>query len=331
MGAENDSAPAASVRVSVAIPTCVGTTTPSSQRPSLRPVHPHVRGDNDRAEGLGCVQLGPSPRAWGQRLAALDAGDDARSIPTCVGTTPLNIAGMPQIPVHPHVRGDNGSASRKCSGIRGPSPRAWGQLRRDDAPEDVHRSIPTCVGTTHEHRVRREQDTVHPHVRGDNVILINYSSNPLGPSPRAWGQRSCRRHPAFTSRSIPTCVGTTSSIFLSTRRMTVHPHVRGDNRKRIGAASQKLGPSPRAWGQPLHALRGLRSARSIPTCVGTTLTREQGPSPAPVHPHVRGDNARIRGDGGSLSGPSPRAWGQQSHPVVPAYDFRSIPTCVGTT
>ncbi len=53
-----------------------------------RPVHPHVRGDDDHDAGAGVR--------------------DVRFTPTCVGTTNGLTLVRAQPPVHPHVRGDDG-------------------------------------------------------------------------------------------------------------------------------------------------------------------------------------------------------------------------------
>ena len=47
------------------IPTCVGNPNRQPARQKCVPVHPHVRGEPDRAEGYGMSYDGSSPRAWG--------------------------------------------------------------------------------------------------------------------------------------------------------------------------------------------------------------------------------------------------------------------------
>jgi len=72
-----------------------------------------------------------------------------------------------------------------------------------------------------------------------------------------------------------------------------------------------IGPSPRAWGQPVATMFGLQLLRSIPTGVGTTFE-------CSTH--------SLR-----WSGPSPRAWGQLVISARQEKVGRSIPTGVGTT
>ena len=90
-------------------------------------VHPHVRGD------------------YGAEASRYHPGE--RSIPTCVGTTPILALISGNFSVHPHVRGDYAGAEDQG----GPRPR----------------SIPTCVGTTEAASNPIIALTVHPHVRGD--------------------------------------------------------------------------------------------------------------------------------------------------------------------
>ena len=116
----------------------------------------------------------------------------------------------------------------------------------------LRRFIPTCVGTTQSEDINRplaggssprawglrsrrylarRTTTVHPHVRGDYDVSIL-------PQP-------------LLSRFIPTCVGTTSCVFVDQCAGAVHPHVRVD----YGVARSN----------------GTRRSRFIPTCVGTTF------------------------------------------------------------
>ena len=70
------------------------------------PVHPHVRGDYGGRSRRGVARTGPSPRAWGLLVRTVARHPDARSIPTCVGTTRGHTPTPWGRAVHPHVRGD---------------------------------------------------------------------------------------------------------------------------------------------------------------------------------------------------------------------------------
>ena len=296
------------------IPTCVGTTLRPDGVPNVSAVHPHVRGDYSH-------HLGPDKH-------------ESRSIPTCVGTT-LRLSpgsGGAEEAVHPHVRGDYAYSSLGPRWSVGPSPRAWGLRGRGP--------------------YRPARPPVHPHVRGDYADMPGLVFWLVGPSPRAWGLLTAWTAFAKATRSIPTCVGTTTTPGLGYGISPVHPHVRGDYAPGLWHPPSHTGPSPRAWG-----LRGWFITRWGATPVHPHVrgdyiagqydgSGENGPSPrawglrgpgrrtrgrGSVHPHVRGDYGSSLIISGSLFGPSPRAWGLRHHERPKVYRSRSIPTCVGTT
>ena len=192
-------------------PTCVGTTRLRKRGRRRDEVHPHVRGDNLRSPGAHPRGNGPPPRAWGQHRLEQVEKATAGSTPTCVGTTtPNRCAGCART-VHPHVRGDNGSAGSAAGVPLGPPPRAWGQPDRGDLGLRRGGSTPTCVGTTAAGWPACDGVQVHPHVRGDNCGATGRSRLSAGPPPRAWGQQPRDGLPAMASRSTPTCVGTTAA------------------------------------------------------------------------------------------------------------------------
>ncbi|AFR09798.1 hypothetical protein B005_4428 [Nocardiopsis alba ATCC BAA-2165] len=53
-----------------------------------------------------------------------------------------------------------------------------------------------------------------------------------------------------------------------------------------------FGPSPRAWGSRDEGSQHLRDPRSIPTCVGLTISSPFCHAGTAVHPHVRGAHLR---------------------------------------
>ena len=169
-------------------PTCVGTTRVAT---ALSPQHP-----------------GSPPRAWGRLDILPGVVPFGRFTPTCVGTT-LSIESVPAVmSVHPHVRGDD--VDGPADEIRDPGspPRAWG--RRDHIL--VHgvfiRFTPTCVGTTVFRQTTAASCAVHPHVRGDDSLVVTCVCRPpvhphvrgddrdmdaaeaalFGSPPRAWGR-----------------------------------------------------------------------------------------------------------------------------------------------
>ena len=137
--------------------------------------------------------------------------------------------------------------------------------------------------------------TVHPHVRG------------VYGRPRRAGQGK--------NRSIPTCVGFTSTMnspltYLvgpsprawglrpnrrpERRSHPVHPHVRGVYMFYPTPTTGAGGPSPRAWGLRMSDLAHPQTIRSIPTCVGFTPNKVLLYRLGAVHPHVRGVYTEIK-------------------------------------
>ena len=119
---------------------------PCSRRPRFTPT---CVGTTNSDLSSSAASAGSPPRAWGQQCMRYYARGRSRFTPTCVGTThdPANItdspAGSPPrawgqlpgrcpprstCPVHPHVRGDNGTNRRSTV--------------------NKQRFTPTCVGTT---------------------------------------------------------------------------------------------------------------------------------------------------------------------------------------
>ncbi|AAZ55620.1 hypothetical protein Tfu_1584 [Thermobifida fusca YX] len=193
----------------------------------------------------------------------------------------------------------------------GPSPRAWGSPLIQAPHIFRGRSIPTCVGLTCVVPVWVPVWAVHPHVRGAHILRSSVIARRTGPSPRAWGSQRGSAADTALPRSIPTCVGLTSSSRAVWWSRSVHPHVRGAHPVVGVGVEVGVGPSPRAWGSPRRSRCAVLHCRSIPTCVGLTATTSGDHTPA--------------------AGPSPRAWGSLGHQGLRLGVRRSIPTCVGLT
>ena len=130
------------------IPTCVGSTRSGAGCHSDWSVHPHVRGEHIFAPSTAQESIGSSPRAWGARRHCSCNNISNRFIPTCVGSTLYPGAGIQQITVHPHVRGEHIQSATSMRSYSGSSPRAWGAHPVGNLNEVVQRFIPTCVGST---------------------------------------------------------------------------------------------------------------------------------------------------------------------------------------
>ena len=130
---------------------------------------------------------------------------------------------------HPHMRGDNQTATTSNSTSARNTPTCVGTTTLHPARPLPLRNTPTCVGTTDAALVAfswlRNTPTCvgttsfsvsdffasseHPHMRGDNCIHGLAGCLTIGTPPHAWGQRT-----------LPT------GVYLGIEE---HPHMRGDN------------------------------------------------------------------------------------------------------
>ncbi len=170
---------------------------------------------------------------------------------------------------------------------------------------------------------------VHPHLRGENTCPASPTNPSTGSSPPAWGKLVQSLQETQRLRFIPTCVGKIKFRIQSPLGTSVHPHLRGENSSIYKNPSEKLGSSPPAWGKlPVHGGSG-RYHRFIPTCVGKMVQENYVHYIHPVHPHLRGENARDAASSLSGIGSSPPAWGKLTSNTLAMLLFRFIPTCVG--
>ena len=88
------------------IPTCVGNSLCPIFPLRLRPVHPHMRGEQRIAVSFFALLVGSSPHAWGTELSLLNPIINQRFIPTCVGNSAWQPVLQVQLTVHPHMRGE---------------------------------------------------------------------------------------------------------------------------------------------------------------------------------------------------------------------------------
>ena len=152
------------------------------------------------------------------------------------------------------------------------------------------RFTPTCVGKIRPQGASGAGRSVHPHVRGEDVLRVNGLMLASGSPPRAWGRCAARPGGGPCSRFTPTCVGKMSGSTGSWPPSPVHPHVRGEDICPTSSGARGGGSPPRAWGRYSPLWGGLRSPRFTPTCVGKMQPSQWLPSAQTVHPHVRGED-----------------------------------------
>ena len=149
-------------------PTCVGKTGGVGSAPVVSPVHPHMRGEDIEYLSEWRQFVGSPPHAWGRPSATPAGSLQARFTPTCVGKT-RSLHPSDAFPtVHPHVRGEDLTASAVRRLLDGSPARAWG--RRETSAR------------------RRGCPSVHPHVRGEDFGRRVSAASLPGSPPRAWGR-----------------------------------------------------------------------------------------------------------------------------------------------
>ena len=150
-----------------------------------------------------------------------------------------------------------------------------------------------------------------------------------GSSPRTWGtwQKYSSRHQV--KRFIPTHVGNIRGGVWDIPAKSVHPHARGEHRKKAMSHMQIAGSSPRTWGTSLPKTWINFSAGFIPTHVGNMKESRPDPKRKSVHPHARGEHQKILDEDIFILGSSPRTWGTFSNIRGGRIPTRFIPTHVG--
>ena len=213
---------------------------------------------------------------------------------------------------HPHAGGENRFCQRALAGIRGPSPRGWGELHASRARETAPRTIPTRVGRTGTRRSVWARWPDHPHAGGENGSKLNTAADNIGPSPRGWGERQPGHADDRSHRTIPTRVGRTAAALYDSLKTADHPHAGGENACYAPGPRSLCGPSPRGWGELVeHAVPPV-VIRTIPTRVGRTRSGRTGASNTADHPHAGGENKMNYGTKVGDYGPSPRGWGERT-------------------
>ena len=115
------------------------------------------------------------------------------------------------------------------------------------------------------------------------------------------------------------------------KRVTGHPHRRGELPEPEGWGNDGGGPSPQAWGTQGGGPRVCGPPRAIPTGVGNSSAICASSSLFTGHPHRRGELSHSRVKVLAVLGPSPQAWGTPHLLVCRPLHGRAIPTGVGNS
>ena len=131
----------------------------------------------------------------------------------------------------------------------------------------------------------------HPHVRGEDGILMSWSLRTRETPPRAWGRLEARVVAKRRAGNTPTCVGKTLLLNLGILSSGKHPHVRGEDFRVYMACYASLETPPRAWGRLILQGEHVFLLGNTPTCVGKTHAVAHLFTCKKKHPHVRGEDS----------------------------------------
>ena len=268
-------------------PTCVGKTALELAKSHGSEKHPHVRGEDVYVLGPGWRIAETPPRAWGRQTFFTPKGVHWGNTPTCVGKTGPRLLKTAAIGKHPHVRGEDPQWPRprrplwetrgediahlgwQAAGLETP-PRAWGRPRQRVAHGLSSGNTPTCVGKTLNVDEIQNESEKHPHVRGEDAVVLQKPFNFVETPPRAWGRQAVNRGERAFIGNTPTCVGKTRYLLSVPQLGWKHPHVRGEDSQMRRLAAIDLETPPRAWGRPNRYQVQETARGNTPTCVGKT-------------------------------------------------------------
>ncbi len=139
----------------------------------------------------------------------------------------------------------------------GSPPHAWGRPRHAVVLPGLFRFTPTRLGPAAWARSTSRAPTVHPHTRGDGIVVQQVYRHRVGSPPHAWGRHEHRVRLEAPVRFTPTRVGTARDTFSSFAPM--------------------FGSPPHAWGAqelvefvgaqvrftPTHARRSVRPSSAV--------------------------------------------------------------------
>ena len=148
-----------------------------------------MRGEDRRKRKTCAIVLETPPHAWGRRFHSSVLPCLIGNTPTCVGKTHVKHEGPLLVRKHPHMRGEDlGLDTSNLSKMETP-PHAWGRPRGPCGDRSREGNTPTCVGKTLCYRGDLRHSWKHPHMRGEDPILICQQCGQMETPPHAWGRR----------------------------------------------------------------------------------------------------------------------------------------------
>ena len=178
------------------------------------------------------------------------------------------------------------------SSTNGSSPRERGTDKETQELSQAPRFIPACAGNSWHGHLSHGCTPVHPRVRGEQWQRADVNGVSAGSSPRARGTVHKPNSPPALARFIPACAGNSWAPSTTPTAASVHPRVRGEQGTILNQVSAGTGSSPRARGTASAPRWPPAETRFIPACAGNSPRRRRCTTTRPVHPRVRGEQAR---------------------------------------
>ena len=152
----------------------------------------------------------------------------------------------------------------------GSSPHTRGTPFFNSYSTDTRRFIPTHAGNTKWYCHISSAPTVHPHTRGEHLVISRAHKCVYGSSPHTRGTLLCGFFNFFCQRFIPTHAGNTFSTCISMHAPAVHPHTRGEHLYIYIYNTSIYGSSPHTRGTLVYIREIPGRIRFIPTHAGNT-------------------------------------------------------------
>ena len=191
-------------------------------------VHPRIRGERRSSTYLLLGSYGSSPHTRGTRLPIIRRYCTTRFIPAYAGNAASPGRRTVRVAVHPRIRGERAGITRVNGDIIGSSPHTRGTLDQHLAGVRPTRFIPAYAGNAGRNGRRQPSQPVHPRIRGERSLPHSRSSVSTGSSPHTRGTLAAWRPRSAPPRFIPAYAGNASSPVYGSRRLPVHPRIRGE-------------------------------------------------------------------------------------------------------
>ena len=130
----------------------------------------------------------------------------------------------------------------------------------------------------------------HPHVCGEDLVMLIENHWQEETPPRVWGRRGTYSIFAPHVGNTPTCVGKTSTAITPRPTIKKHPHVCGEDYFSMPTSGGHTETPPRVWGRLAENAHSKLWIRNTPTCVGKTGVWPQHRRVLQKHPHVCGED-----------------------------------------